>query len=62
MLTYRFYRLDSDGHITGPPTVAELLDDRAAVEAGEAFLDGKAIEIWQLTRMVVRLQPKRPGS
>ena len=59
MRAYRFYFLNSDGHIAGPPTVAEFEDDRRAIEAAEALLDRKAIEVWELARVVIRLEPKQ---
>jgi hypothetical protein len=59
MTAYRFYYLDSAGHITAPPTVAEFADDQGAIEAAKALADGKAIEVWDRTRVVIRLEPKR---
>jgi hypothetical protein len=39
---YRFYYVDSDGQIDGPPTIVECKDDRAAVKtAGQLLLDGR---------------------
>ena len=58
MAAYRFYSLDPDGHISGPPTVVEFPDDSAAIEAAEALVNGKAIEVWELARIVIRLEPK----
>jgi hypothetical protein len=58
MTAYRFYSLDSDGHIAEPPTVAEFPDDRAAIEAAKALLNGKAIEVWEMARVVIRLAPR----
>jgi hypothetical protein len=44
MLTYRFYRLDSGGHIEESPTVDEFESDRRAIQAAESLLDGKTFE------------------
>ena len=58
MTAYRFYALESDGHISGPPHVAEFPDDRAAIEAAQVLLNGKAIEVWEGARVVIKLWPK----
>ena len=59
MPLYRFYYVNSDGHITEPPRIADFRGDRAAIEAAEALLDDKAIEVWDRDRVVIRLEPKR---
>ncbi len=46
MTAYRFYYVGSDGHISMPPSVAEFPDDHDAIEAAQALVDGKAIEVW----------------
>jgi hypothetical protein len=60
MTAYRFYFLDSAGHVAGPPDIVECADDRAAIEAAKALVNGKAIEVWEMARIVIRLEPKRP--
>jgi hypothetical protein len=59
MPLYRFYSIGADDQITGPPAIADLADDRSAIVAAEALLNGKAIEIWDGSRVVIRLAPKR---
>jgi hypothetical protein len=59
MTYYRFYHLDSEGDITDPPAVGEFADDHSAIQAAEALLDEKAIEVWDGKRVVIRLEPKR---
>lgn len=59
MPLYRFYYVNSDGHITEPPRIAEFQDDRAAIVAAEALVTDKAIEVWDGPRVVIRLEPKR---
>lgn len=59
MTAYRLYFVGSDGHIAGPPEVVECADDQAAIEAAKQLLDGKAIEVWDKARIVIRLDPKR---
>ena len=60
MPVYRFYYLDSAGHIAGPPTIGDFADDRAAGEAAKALVNEKAIEIWEGPRVVARIAPKHP--
>jgi hypothetical protein len=60
MPVYRFYYLDADGHISGPPTVGDFADDRAASEAAQALANEKSIELWEGPRVVARLAPKHP--
>jgi hypothetical protein len=53
---YRFYYVDSDGQIDGPPTIVECKDDLAAIKtAGQLLLDGKDILAWDGDREVIRL-------
>jgi hypothetical protein len=53
---YRFYYVDSDGQLDGPPTIVECKDDRAAIKtAGQLLLDGKDIMVWDGGREVIRL-------
>ncbi len=54
---YRLYVLSSDGHITGPPDTIECEDDRGAIETAKQLLDGKAIEVWDGNRLVIRVEP-----
>jgi hypothetical protein len=55
---YRFYFIGPDGgHIDGPPMIVECKDDQSAVETAQQLLDGKAIEVWLLTRLIARLEP-----
>jgi hypothetical protein len=58
MPLYRFYYMNSDGHITVPPRVADYPDDRAAIKAAEALVADKAIEVWDGGRVIIRLEPK----
>jgi hypothetical protein len=59
MPDYRFYIVNKDGHIAEPATTHELPNDEAAVQEAKALLDGRIIEIWQGTRVVYRLDPKK---
>jgi hypothetical protein len=57
MGTYRFYVSGFGGHVVAPPKVVECPDDVAAIQQCRRYLDGKAIEVWQETRLIVKLEP-----
>ena len=59
MPSYRLYTLTPDEHIQTPPEVVECTDDEAAIERAKQVLDGHTIEVWRLSRCVIRLEPKR---
>jgi hypothetical protein len=59
MPEYRFYTVEKDGHLAGPPTVHNSLTDDAAVTEAKKLLGDRTIEIWQGTRVVYRLDPTR---
>jgi hypothetical protein len=44
-------------HIGGPPMIVECKDHQTALETAQQLLDGKAIEVWLLTRKIARLEP-----
>jgi hypothetical protein len=57
MNLYRLYRLDKAGHIFGPPDNISCASDEAAVEKTKLmFSNGHDVELWQLDRLVFRLQ------
>jgi hypothetical protein len=58
MPTYRIYVLEKDNHIHRPPMIIECADDGVAIENAKGFLDGRAIEVWDHGRLVVRLDPE----
>ncbi len=41
--------------------IVECKDDQEALETAQQLLDGKAIEVWLLTRMIARLEPTGVG-
>jgi hypothetical protein len=57
MANYRFYVLDKDGHVREPPEVFDFPDDDTAVEKAVQLLNGRAVEVWDHSRRVVRLEP-----
>jgi hypothetical protein len=54
---YRFYVLDKDDHVREPPHVFECPNDEATVEKAAQLLNGRVIEVWDRSRLVVRLEP-----
>jgi hypothetical protein len=61
MANYRFYVLDKDDHVREPPKVFECPGDEAAVEQAVQLLNGQVIEVWDHSRLVVRLEPEKRG-
>ena len=59
MPDYRFYVVNKDGHIAGPPLVVDCADDEAAVKEAKQLVDGGVIEIWQRARKVKYLTPDK---
>jgi hypothetical protein len=57
MSVYRFYSIEKNGHIAGPPVVYELPQDHDALREAKKLLDGRDIEIWQDARLVAYLVP-----
>ncbi len=57
MRSYRIYTLSRDEHINRPPRVITCEDDAAVLEEARQLLDGHALEIWDGTRLVGRLEP-----
>ena len=57
MHSYRIYTLSRDEHISRPPRIITCEDDTIAFEEARQLLDGHALEIWDGTRLVGRLEP-----
>ena len=47
VIAYRFYKIDRNDQIDGPPRVLECEDDDAALIEARKFVEGYAIEIWR---------------
>jgi hypothetical protein len=60
MPTYRLYALDNHEHIAGPPQIITCDTDEEAIQQAQVFVDGRALELWELERLVARLEPKVP--
>jgi hypothetical protein len=61
MSTYRVYFINHDNRISRPPEVIECADDQEATDKALGFVDGHDVEVWEATRLVVRL-PRSPGK
>jgi hypothetical protein len=59
MITYRIYTIGADGRFSSID-VAECADDKEVVEKALAQTNGRAIEIWDHKRFVVRLPGNAP--
>ena len=55
---YRIYTIDERNRIFGPAQLLEAVDDNSAIKKVAEFLDGQVIELWQGSRLLVRLDPK----
>ena len=51
---YRIYVTITDDHVTAPPTVVECADDQEAICKAAQLTNGKAVELWQGARFIVR--------
>jgi len=47
VIAYRFYKIDRNDPVDGPPHVLECEDDDAALVEARKYVDGRAIEIWR---------------
>jgi hypothetical protein len=56
MPVYRFSWIQTA--TLSPAIVVEFPNDRRAIQASQALLDQKAVEVWHLARVVIRLYPK----
>jgi len=52
LLEYRFYKLDRNDRVDGPPQVVKCADDDAALIEARNYVDGRAIEIWRGNKRV----------
>lgn len=60
---YRAFRLNNAGQIVGPPIVLSSDDDGAAIDQAMLLVDvDHGVQLWQLSRLVVRLPMAKPMS
>jgi hypothetical protein len=55
MALYRVYKISPDNHITTLPNIVNFSDDEAVIEYAKTQLNGQGIEVWDGTRVVIRL-------
>jgi hypothetical protein len=60
MPQYRIYYIDHDGHNSAPPDVVECADDQEAIGKAALSTNGKAVELWDGARFIVRF-PRDQG-
>ena len=58
MGTYRLYCLDGVGKVMSAEWI-DAGDDKAAVAAAMQHVDGYAYELWDRSRLIMRIDPKR---
>jgi hypothetical protein len=51
---YRIYSIRPDGHIAGPAVVVECGDDKEAIQKTQQAVNGKDVELWEGSRLIVR--------
>jgi hypothetical protein len=57
MPIYRVYSLGEDDRILGPPRLIECADDESATQEAQRMLNSRALEVWNLTRRIAKLEP-----
>jgi hypothetical protein len=63
MPSYRIYLLDDDDHISRPPDILECADEQEAIgKAAPQATSGKAVELWEGARLIVRIQRATKGK
>jgi hypothetical protein len=53
--TYRLYCLDGVGKVASAEWI-DAEDDEAAIEAAKLMMDGHPCELWERSRLVIRLR------
>lgn len=56
MPDYRIYKLNEQGHVTGPALVLVCEKDADVIRKVESLIDGHDVEILERTRLVARLK------
>jgi hypothetical protein len=55
MALYRVYKIFPGNHITTMPDIVNFSDDEDVIEYAKTQLNGQGIEVWDGTRVVIRL-------
>lgn len=58
MPEYRVYFIEADGRIYQPPQIIKCADDQDATEKARQFIDGKDVQVWQMSRLVAKFPRK----
>jgi hypothetical protein len=58
MPTYCVYFIEAENRIKRPPELIECADDQEATDKALGLVDGHDVEVWALSRLVVRLPRK----
>lgn len=59
---YRIFRLDERGRVQAAAVVIEAADDEAAIRHTEDLVAGDQAELWQGSRLVLRIGKKLNGQ
>ncbi len=57
-MPYRGYRVGSEGRFVGIPIEVDWVEDQEAIRKAKQAADGHDIELWDGSRLVVRLSEK----
>ena len=58
-MLYRFYKVDSRGHVAGPPDAVDCIDDEDAIAKAKKLTNGHGVEVWDLARKVATIEAKK---
>lgn len=56
---YKVYVLDEARRIRAPAIVLECADDNEAIREARKYLEGGSIELWNGTKLITKLEPKK---
>jgi hypothetical protein len=59
MPDYRAYIIGQDGHFLSGEILSECADDEAAEKAAQKLVGGHHVELWDSSRLVIRLLSKK---
>ena len=62
MTRYRFYSIDRKERLVRRPLILECTNDANAIDEAKRRLDRHTVEVWQLTRRVIRLEPRQKSQ
>ena len=62
MPKYRFYSIDRKERLVRRPLFLECANDANAIDEAKQRLNRHIVEVWQLTRRVIRLDPRQKNQ